>query len=81
MFFKINICPFLPDEDMSQRGVEGPSLDTGQPPPSSNAGFLHIASNNQEHLNPREKKEDTERFAEAPPSSDGVRVHLASEGT
>lgn len=45
---------------MSQRGVEGTSLDPGQRRPSSHTGFLNIESSNQRTLEPQKKKEDTE---------------------
>lgn len=65
MFFKTHFLSPFPDEGMGQRSMEGPS---------SNTGFLNLDSNNREHLNPREK-EDTERFTEAPPSSDGTYLN------
>lgn len=81
MFFKTHFYPCLPDENMGQRGVEGTSLDPGQRRPSSHTGFLNIESSNQRTLEPQKKKKKTRRFTEAPPSSDGVGVHLASQGT
>lgn len=68
----------LPEEDMGQKGVEGLLWTLASTHPPATQVF---STNNREHLNPRGKKEGTERFTEAPPSSDGGGVHLASEGT